>query len=118
MSEVQFEMFNKFLFFVSSLCIEAHVLALVARGIISNFYHLRNCFSVCVLLVLLQLKLVVKRKTEMLEKIIGKITETAAYKAFRKKRKKFLDSISPVCSILCLKTTNREKAIALRNEIS
>ena len=65
----------------------------------------------------------------MLEKILGKITETAAYKAFRKKRKKlsktilaillqFFDVISPVCSVLCLKTTKLEKAIALRNEIS
>ena len=81
-----------------------------------------------------------KKKTKMIEKIKiflktkwqktkEKVTDTVAYKAFRKKRKKlgkailaillqFFDVISPVCSVLCLKTTNREKAIALRNEIS
>ena len=90
--------------------------------------------GLCVLL--LQLVLIVKRNTEMLAKIKifsktkwQKVTEAAAYKAFRKKREKlgeailafllqFFDSISPVCSVLCLKTTNREKAIASRNEIS
>ena len=61
-----------------------------------------------------------------LQKAKEKVTDTAAYKTFRKKLGKailaillqFFDVISPVCSVLCLKTTNREKAIALRNEIS
>ena len=63
------------------------------------------------------------------ERVKKRVTEFPAYKAFLKKKKQlaeatlgvllsFFDLISPVCSFLCLKTTNRDKAIESRNRIS
>ena len=63
------------------------------------------------------------------ERVKKKVTESPAYKAFLRKKNQlakamlafllnFFDLISPVCSFLCLKTTNREKAVKSRNKIS
>ena len=66
---------------------------------------------------------------EKFKRVKKKVTESPVYKAFLRKKKQlaeailafllsFFDLISPVCSFLCLKTTNRDKAIKSRNRVS
>ena len=73
-----------------------------------------------------KIKLFFKTKCD---KVKEKVTKTPAYKAYRLKKKKlgkailalilkFVDFVSPVFSFLCLKTTDKEKAIKSRNKIS